>query len=69
MDLAAVMAKRMARFPGMAVMAGLCGPNGGDGRADNVIPRGGGDCDGIGGGRGGDGMVPTVEEEQDGVVL
>jgi hypothetical protein len=68
-DLAAVTAKRMARFPGVAVMAELRGPNGGDGRADDMIPRGGGDCDDVGGDRGGDGVVPMVEEEQDDAVL
>jgi hypothetical protein len=51
MDPMAVIAERTVRVLGLAVMAGWCGPNGGDGG---------------GGGREGGDVVLTVEEEQDG---
>jgi hypothetical protein len=67
-DTAAVTAGRTTLFPGMAVMARWCGPDGGDDRADGVIPRHGG-----GGGQGGSSVVPVtavkVEEERDASVL
>jgi hypothetical protein len=67
-DLAAVMAGRMVRFPGVAVTTGWHGLDGDDGRADDVVPRLGGDGDGGGGSRGCGDVVPMVEEECDGAV-
>jgi hypothetical protein len=44
----------------MVVMAEWRGLSGGDGRADGVVPKRGGDGDGSGGGRGGGGVVLGV---------
>jgi hypothetical protein len=66
MDPMVVTVGRMVRFLSMVVMARRCGPSGGDDLADGAIPGCGGD--GIGGGQGGGVVVPTTEEERDGVV-
>jgi hypothetical protein len=60
-----VMVERMARLLGVVVTVGWRRPGNGDGRADCTVPEHGGD--GVGGGRGGDDMVPTAEEERDSV--
>jgi hypothetical protein len=67
-DMAAVTARRMAWFLVAAVMSRQCRPGGGDGWADDAIPRYGGD--GGEGGQGGSGLLPGMtlkaEEERDG---
>jgi hypothetical protein len=69
-DTAVVTVGRTVRFTSTTVMAGRCGPGGGDGRADGVVPWSGDDGDGGGGSRGGGDMVPgaavKAEEERDG---
>jgi hypothetical protein len=54
--------------PGVVVTTEQCAPRGGEGRVDVAVPRCGGDGDNNGGGRGGGGIVPTVEQEQDDLV-
>jgi hypothetical protein len=63
-----VMVGRTAQFLVAVVMAGQCGPGGGDGQTDGIVTGSSDDGDGGGGGRGGNGLVPgsalKVEEEQ-----
>jgi hypothetical protein len=59
---------RTVRFPSVVVTAGRCGPDDYDSCADGAVPGRGSDDDGGGGGRGGSDVVPTAEEERDGVV-
>jgi hypothetical protein len=62
-------AGRMARIPGVVVTVQQHGPNGGDSRANDVVPRRGSDGDGGGGGWGSSGVVQgatvKAEEERD----
>jgi hypothetical protein len=58
------MAGRMTQFSGVAVMAGRCRPDSGDGRADGAVPGHSGDDGGRSQGSGD--VVPGVAEEEQG---